>query len=207
MKKVILIIGAMLLAASTGSLAADGKTYVGASAGLFMVNESTLTDNAGYTAKATFDQGIVVRGFGGYAFGAGTRVEGELSYGNTNIDKIKSTSGTSVKINSELWAISLMANVYYDIKTQSIVTPYIGGGIGFSNVNAERGTANGTTVWRSDSDTVLAYQIGAGAGFEVNKNVTIDVGYRYFGTQDVHFDLLDAQFTSHNVTVGVRNMF
>jgi len=40
----------------------------------------------------------------------------------------------------------------------------------------------------SEDDTVFAYQIGAGAGYAVNKNITIDLKYRYFATEDPDFE-------------------
>lgn len=101
----------------------------------------------------------------------------------------------------------MMANAYYDFKNSSIVTPYIGGGIGFANVNVGDGNVGGVQVWADDDDTVFAYQLAIGTGFDVTKELTIDLGYRYYATQDPSFELVDAEYSSHNVMVGLRYRF
>jgi len=208
MKKILVAtaFGALLLSSSIGAFAADGKAYVGASAGLFMLEDSKLTNNGG-TATGSFDTGYTVSGAVGYAFGNGLRLEGEISRRGADFDKIAERGFADVKVDSEVHATSFMANAFFDIKSQSIVTPYFGGGIGISNVGIGRGKVQGTTVWDSDDDTVFAYQVGAGVGFDLTKNVTLDLGYRYFATEKAKFEFTDAEVASHNVTVGVRYLF
>ena len=54
---------------------------------------------------------------------------------------------------------------------------------------------------------MLAYQIGIGVGYAVTEKVTIDVKYRYFGTEDSEYDTTAAEFTSNNFLCGVRVNF
>jgi len=61
-------------------------------------------------------------------------------------------------------------------------------------------------VGNSD-DTVLAYHVGFGVGYAVNKSVTIDFKYRYFATDDPKFDGTKAEYGNHNIILGVRYSF
>ena len=205
MKKLILLVSALLLTVSTGAFAA-GRPYLGGSAGLFFPSDSTITDDFGASAEVSFDTGLLISGFGGLAFDNGFRLEGELSYRAADLDELREPGFPDTRVNSEISATSMMASAYYDMKTLTTVTPYVGGGIGLSNVNLERGTFDGGG-WRSDDETVFAFQVGAGVGIAVNPRVAIDLGYRYFATEDVRFDQFDAELESHNVAVGMRYMF
>lgn len=123
------------------------------------------------------------------------------------MDKLK-FGGLSGKINSDASLFGFLANAFYDIKNSSPFTPYIGGGIGFAQIYVGQGTSTtGVLLWNKDNDTVFAYQLGAGVGINAGKNLTFDLGYRYFGTSDVKFDLLTADVASHNVLAGVRYKF
>ena len=93
------------------------------------------------------------------------------------------------------------ANGYFDIKTESAVTPFIGGGVGL--LNAEMND-NG---YKTD-DSVLGYQIIAGAGFTVNKNVTIDISYRFQGAaSDFNIDGGKVSYMSSSIFGGLRLNF
>jgi hypothetical protein len=65
MKILTSAIFAMLLACSTGALAADGLPYVNVSGGVSVLNDSNFTNDLG-PAKATFKDGFVVSGIIGY---------------------------------------------------------------------------------------------------------------------------------------------
>lgn len=208
MKKFGMFVCVTALFCATSVFGAEGRPYFSVSAGLFLPEDSTLTDNVGDQAEASFDTGYVMSGAGGYAFDNGLRIEGELSYRQADMDQIKVPGVGQGKVNSDVWALTGLANVFYDIKTGTPVTPYVGGGVGISSVNIERGTSsNGTLLWTKDDDTVFAYQAAVGVGLAAGKNVIVDIGYRYFGTQDVQFDLSEAEFSSHNIMVGARFMF
>jgi len=59
----------------------------------------------------------------------------------------------------------------------------------------------------NEDDTVFAYQVGVGVGYAVNEKINLDVKYRYFGTSDPEFDTTEAEYSSHNVYVGIRVSF
>jgi len=189
MNNVVVAGVAMALMMAGNAVAADGKPYAGIAAGVAILDDSTLSDNSG-SVELSYNTGYAVSGVVGYEFGNGLRLEGELNYRQADTDKA-SVAGASASINSDVWSIGMMANAYYDFKNSSSITPYIGG----------------VQVWEEDDDTVFAYQLAVGTGFDVTKELTVDLGYRYYATQDPSFGLVDAEYSSHNVMVGLRYRF
>ena len=214
MKSKIVMICAMLLTVASGAHAAP---YLSVSAGYSQPSDSTLTDDLGFKSTAVFKPGFVLSGAVGNAFCNGLRVEGEVSYRQTDFDKIKQAGTPDLLVDSKVWALSALGNVFYDIRTGSVVRPYIGAGLGFSDVNVGDGTAKGAGVarnsgatlplWTSEHKTVFAYQVGTGVGIDLSKRVILDLGYRFFGTEDIKFDFSRMTFNSHNVTVCARVLF
>ena len=60
---------------------------------------------------------------------------------------------------------------------------------------------------------VFAYQAAAGVGYAVSKEVTLDLGYKYFATAKPSFKVLgtavkvEGEYMSHNLLLGVRYNF
>jgi opacity protein-like surface antigen len=186
----------------------------------------TIPDNTDSTAfnlndRVQFDPGVNIGGTGGFDFGY-MRLEGELSYKRGRIsrvsDRISGDTFTSINDRGGLGVLAVLGNVFVDLHNQSPITPYIGGGAGFATIHQEdtsgRSTSTGirTDLYRSDDDTVFAYQVGAGVDMALTRMLSLDVGYRYFGTSLAHFNPdtsleNDLRFKSHNVTVGIRVKF
>ena len=64
----------------------------------------------------------------------------------------------------------------------------------------------------SSSDTVAAYQVGAGFDMAINSRYSLDLGYRYFITERAKLDsdfstTSELRFESHNATVGFKMKF
>jgi ABC-type multidrug transport system fused ATPase/permease subunit len=117
--------------------------------------------------------------------------------------------------------LAMMFNCFFDLHNSSPVTPYLGGGIGFAAlyldntfgtiVNGPFAGAGATLYWEDD-DAVFAYQVGAGLEIALNRQLSLDVGYRYFGTDDANFTSqpfgqASLKLQSHNAAVGVRVKF
>ena len=58
-----------------------------------------------------------------------------------------------------------------------------------------------------DDDIVFAYQLGAGIGYGISENLTIQAGYRYFATADPDFSGTEAEVASHDIYLGMRFYF
>ncbi len=100
---------------------------------------------------------------------------------------------------------TLMGSAYYDFHNESIVTPYLGAGIGAGFVTGSY-EINGND--RKIDDTVLAWHASAGLGVALTDSVTADLGYRYLGTSNTtsHFwgNDVETDISAHEFSLGVR---
>ncbi len=92
----------------------------------------------------------------------------------------------SVNDKSRLMSTILLMNAYYDIRTGTAFTPYLGGGLGFSVNQLTRSDSSidsGATgnFEASDRSTRVTFAGAAMAGltYDINSVVSLDVGYRY----------------------------
>lgn len=158
---------------------------------------------------AEFDTGYNVGAAGGYDFGM-ARLEAELAYRENDFDKLK-LGGLSAGADGDMSAFSFMVNGYWDLENATPLTPYLGAGVGVANVEISDLEVAGIDV-ADDDDTVFAYQLAAGIGFELNQAMILDLGYRYFATEDPEFDSdlggdFEGEYDSHNVSLGLRMNF
>lgn len=169
--------------------------------------------------RVEFDPGIYIGGTGGYDFGM-IRLEGEISYKHAEMKAITDNFPPPTHyrdVDGSLGVLAFMANAYFDLHNDSPVTPYWGGGIGFANLHLSDTYVNGGggRFYREDDATAFAYQAGLGLEIALNQRVSLDVGYRYFGTSKEKFDrenqlnssTAETKFESHNVLVGARIKF
>ena len=63
---------------------------------------------------------------------------------------------------------TVLGNVYFDIPTQTILTPYLGAGIGYGWAETTGGNESG-----------VAFGLMAGVAVSLTDNLSADVGYRY----------------------------
>ncbi len=183
------------------------------------VTTSNLATNEVFNDRATFDPGFFISGSGGYDFGY-IRLEGELSFRGSEFSTItQQPSGPRfLAVNGSLGAFAMMFNSYVDLHNDTPVTPYVGAGIGFAALHLSNtfGTdpisGDRLRLYSDDDATVFAYQIGAGLGYAINRQFTLDVGYRYLGTDTATFDAdprrtVNLKLESHSAVVGVRVKF
>lgn len=171
--------------------------------------------------NARFDEGYKARGSLGYDFGA-FRFEGEVSYRDNDGDGLGSlTLAPSVPVVSEISSISFMANVYYDYHSgNSPWVPYLGAGMGVSTVDfsfSMPSAIGGAVV--NDKDTVLAYQIMVGVGYEITQHLAVTADYNYLATADVELrankppllpgtgDTFNSSNSNHSFNLGIRYTF
>ena len=133
-----------------------------------------------------------------------------------------------------------LLNVWYDFDTGGVLQPYVGGGIGLFRVDQGKVKYDQNALAQSVSDdlrklqgqepvplppgyvpvvsstdTVTAFQIGAGAGYKLSERITIQAGYRLQTTGDLSFDgrneTASAESTTklriHLFDIGVRYRF
>lgn len=168
------------------------------------------TDASGaFNDEIRFDPGFNAGGTIGMDFGA-VRFEGEISYKEGEVDTIynKDTNTTFTGIEGSVEATAFMANVFIDLHSPGPITPYVGGGVGFAALHlTDTYDRQGTLFYISDDEVAFAYQVGAGLEVALNRQVSLDLGYRFFGTSEASFADTDLEFRSHNATVGFRLKF
>jgi len=222
MKKNILTIlgGAFLLfSLSSSSFGAQG-IYLSGSIGFAMLSD------AGITAPELRDMGVsadiesksgTAFGFGlGYDFDKSLRVEVEYAYQKNDADRLTMAyedGDMGFGLEGETTSRSFLVNAYYDFSNATAVTPYMSTGIGYSRVEAEITGMSGydavvgeenLEIGGREDDTVIAYHIGAGIGVAVSESLTLDARYRFFATEDLDFNGVNVEYSTHNFYAGIR---
>lgn len=203
MRSLVSCILCIMLFFASNAFAGPIRSYVGASAGVALPDNSSTIDASGTGADVSYDPGLSLSGLIGHEFGGGPRLEGEVNYKKVNTDKFK-LAGTTNNLHSDFRSIGMMANAYYDFSVTRTVTPYIGGGLGFANVNMSSADVKGVRIWNSDSATAFAYQAGLGCNIMMNRWMAFDLGYKYYGTSDYKIDQVTSNFGSHNILFGLK---
>ena len=191
--------------------------YAGISGMAVFLNDTDIKNTTGlFPAHDILDYktGYGFSGNVGYRILPSVRVELEVTKRQNDVDTFNGVPVvTGTNTFSAQSSIATMANVYYDYHNDSLISPYIGAGIGGVDVKSplvyfvgpEAVTLKG---W------VLGYQFMAGINYEVpNTNFELNFGYRYLTTEDlkVKFDTVPGTAsvpnTSSNLEMGGRFYF
>ena len=166
--------------ANNADASAAGMYGVG-QAVLSFVDDSAkdLVDGAGY---GDFDVGN-----GGFNIGVGYRlndlVRAELTYnyrGGAENEKTIQGAGVYSDNKYSVTTSGVMLNGYVDIPVGGTVTPYVGAGVGFTDVEyMVEFEGTGGKGKRKVASFGFSYGFAAGVGIEMNERVAWDVGYRY----------------------------
>jgi OmpA-OmpF porin, OOP family len=188
------------------------KWYAGLHGSVPFVTEKDLERNNTNLGGLAFDSGwgagaslgYMPSGDGASAWDA-FRIELEFHHQENNVDSLASLPGL---LNGTMSVDAYMANMFFDIKNATRLTPYVGVGAGWANIelNAPLAGVNG-------DDTVIAYQALAGVYYEPEliPLTRWGVGYRYFDSVDPEFGQGAAaskvNYQSHSVEVGAQFRF
>ncbi|AXP03708.1 porin family protein [Pseudomonas fluorescens] len=197
--------------------------YVSAMGGVNWVADQDLTQNDNDFVEMEFNQPLH-SGFAtglalGWRFPVGLRPELELSYRRNTLDQFNNRvyeGGSSIEGKGEEQASSLMANLWYDIPNLpaplSRFTPYIGGGLGYAVLTIKGLEAGGVEFGGTHRDTVSAWQLGTGVGYELNEHWSMSLDYRYFKTREANFGKIqglpqvdvETQYNTQSLMLGLR---
>jgi opacity protein-like surface antigen len=105
----------------------------------------------------------------------------------------------------------VFVSAYVDIPTKSRFTPYIGGGLGYTNVGWGAYTTNFSGLqlsWLAGNQGVLGYQAKAGVSYQASAKTDLFLegtyqGSKGFSVDGVNYDALNA----FGVKVGARFRF
>lgn len=183
----------VLLTLAVAAPQARAQLYAGAYGGLDIGHDgdATLSGAPGiYTMDIGFGFGVFA---GGYV-GETMRVEGEIGFRSNDL-----SSFAGGAIPGDVSSLAFMGNAYFDIPAQSVLTPYVGAGIGIVDVEMS-GFQNG-------KDTVFAGQVMAGAAIATSPNVSLTFEYRLFGTDEPNIGNFDFEYLHSSILGGVRATF
>lgn len=189
---------------------------------------------AGGTVSTDYDVGYYSALRAGYNFGSAgfvsPRVELELGYGSASVDEHSVAGSGAGGIDSfgDARTFQGYVNGYIDVPLAtdgfaSGIAPYVGGGVGFMNLDLRKQGVAGVSTLIDDSDTKFAYHLDAGLGINLQKiglfsntslfdNTTLDIGYRFTAADNFDFTARDGtssstDFRSNAVTFGLRKQF
>ena len=172
---------------NTGDISKDNAPFSGSMdrydqftlGGALAVGYQTEELPAFYTRKSGF--GVDYRLDTPEEVAAAFRAKLELGLrGNAEHDWDVSYGGRKGTVEGTWNSTTLFANLYYDIHTDSGLTPYIGGGLGMAFNYAEYKWRNGATGGSaSDTMTNFAWNLGAGVSYSFNENLAVDLAYRF----------------------------
>ncbi|MEM9937439.1 MAG: outer membrane beta-barrel protein [Pseudomonadota bacterium] len=200
---------------------------------------STLDVAAGtpYGWDTEFDSGSVFAGEVGRSLGNGVRIGAELAFSSSDVDThtgvtlgggsidgvdaaalagapdpLGVTVGALVADGQgEISQTAVFANVYYDFGTAGNFQPYIGGGLGFADVDVEYSPSGVGII--DDGETKLAYQIKLGATLKLQSQWEVFGEYAYRATEDIEVDnslfpgTLEIENQQNVFSVGARYRF
>ncbi|MDR2819911.1 MAG: outer membrane beta-barrel protein [Desulfovibrio sp.] len=192
-----------------------GVKFIDSIQGTGSVEKSSELDGFGI---GQFSQNTVGGGaFVGWDFYPQSRVplRTEIEYAiRSNMSKtwegVGISSGEEIKQERNLQ--TLLFNLYYDFHNDSAFTPYLGAGagVGFirSKFTASAGLANDSETY---SQTVFAYNVGAGVSYAFTDNVSADLAYRFLGLTYNEINDGDVRISStpyaNEVSLGLRFTF
>jgi opacity protein-like surface antigen len=172
--KALLGLGLMAGFTSTAALAADAY----APEPVVSASSFYLRGDMGWSWLSTKeDDGstFVLGGGVGYKFNEHLRTDARIDYagiGNSNHD-----------------FGSVLGNVYFDIPTGSVFTPYVGAGLGY-----------GWSDDHGDNESGVTYALMAGVEVTLTDNISADVGYRFR-------QIINSDTYANEALVGLRYSF
>lgn len=158
-----------------------------------------------FNDTVNFDPGLNIGGTAGMDYGT-LRLEGEISYKEGNVDTIfdKDSGIRYANTDVSLNATAFMANMFIDLHNNGPITPYLGGGVGFAVLSLDDEFGD---FYTGDDEVMFAYQAGGGLEVPLNRQMSLDLAYRYFRTSQANFADTRMEFESHNATLGLRVKF
>ncbi|MFN9622477.1 MAG: outer membrane protein [Cyanobacteriota bacterium] len=162
-------------------------------------------DDYNFNGNANLTGGFSVDGGVGYDFGA---LRTELTYGfsRASLHKVHFNNIETFNGSGNVNKNDVLASVYLDIPFGSWV-PYIGGGIGYTNLSTPSYTIDNVR-FGSDNQGLFGWQAKLGVAYVMNWNTDIYVEGTYSGASGFQADYFD--YSSYNNTgakLGFRYRF
>lgn len=200
MNKTLLKVVIIFLAISQPALA-RAEIYLSGHVGGSRASDTTIDNASTADNQISHDLGFDVGIATGYALPF-FRVEAELNSRNGDVHRIDGENA----ITGDFTAYSAMANLYFDFKNPSKVTPFIGAGGGILRLSIDNLRSSSATI-NDESDTTEAWQMVAGVAVKLDPRTSLDLTYRYLGCSDLSWSGASADYTVNSFIVGLRYNF
>ena len=110
----------------------------------------------------------------------------------------------------EVALTTYMINGYYEMPIDDMFALYATAGAGYGRYDIDAGIVNPTDGmgYINHSEDVFAYKGGAGATYNINEQMAVDLGYEYLGTSHATINGAEVnKIGSHNIVTSFRFMF
>ncbi|MEQ1756390.1 MAG: OmpA family protein [Micropepsaceae bacterium] len=209
-----LLLGTAVAIAAVGSAQADYTSptgwYMSLGAGANWIEdgdyasfESGAQTSAG---KFSYDDGYIVSGAVGYDFGDHWRAEFEVAYRDNDVDSYVNTYGDRYTTSAQVWELSQMVNVLYDMSLGGNWEASVGAGVGGNLVVLKDWSSYG-----DQDDYVLAGQLIAQVAYQFSDRWKAYADYHYMFMDDPSLSYLNApadsieiEKTDHSLQIGLR---
>ncbi len=217
MKKVLLISAVALVSFTTVANAQDFEQYVSGK-GVLRYGTYKVQSNEDHEQFKESKSVAGLRLAYGLSFPMGeNHLRAELEYGLNGTQKMdKTLDDGNVQLKNRMKSQSLMANVYYDFNTGTRFTPYVGAGLGYAHLKNEVGMTDHEDSEHysiSKSKGNFAWNVSVGASYAVDKNLSLDLSYRFTDYGKVKFNATaenvraTAKLRANELNFGVRYNF
>ena len=155
-----------------------------------------------------YNGGFSVDGGIGYDFGA---LRAELTYGYSapSIENVtlRNLGGGSFDAGGKINKNDIMASVYWDVLPFSRFTPYIGGGIGYTNLSTPSFNV-GNYYTGSNNKGLFGWQAKAGLSYALAYNWDVYGEATFSGTGNPHFESVNfSSYKDIGAKLGFRYRF
>ena len=166
------------------SIQSSGDISTGGGANLFDVDNYT-QNTVGGGVFVGYDfypmHQVPVRAEIEYAIRTNSETEYDLKGG---VRSALAAAGADVSANLKVQTNlqTLFMNAYWDFHNDTAFTPYIGGGIGMGFIQSKyEVNAPGLSDSYNETNTVFAWNAGAGVAYAITDNLSADLAYRFVG--------------------------
>ena len=137
-------------------------------------------------------------------------VRAELEYGYRSSDNDVEMEGDELS-SLEIGMKTFLLNAYYDFANDSIFTPYVGAGVGYTRMSAKFFNADISTPpdmsAMTEAKTNFSYAANVGVGIKIDTKTTLDIGYRYLNAGHFKVDTEKMKTHANEVSLGIRYDF
>lgn len=180
-----------MLVALTAVPTFAAERYFLLATGVWFPHKSNTVNNSFQPVNVSYNTGWGIGGAVGIALDNGLHLENELVY------RQASARGTS----DDQWALGWLVNAWWHARNSTRITPYFGGGFGFGRGHASSPGPMDNNI------TGVAYQAGGGVDIRLDRRLSLDLGYRYFGITDTGSHESGFDLAGSSVMAGFRLLF